>query len=221
MNSGDKVIYIHIPKCGGTYVINVLYGTNNLNAHHTSIRNYDIRNKTVLATIRHPISFYNSFYNFLKFPNHPIRNPMKYIVEKYDDINVYTEDLLNKTFILNRPLNMFDTFYMKSNNKYGLLTNYILFFFDYRGDHSEKDIYKFMGKLVNDVKFIKMEDNLSEQLIKFSKENNIQLYEEFLDKKINANVKNQLIENHDLKKLIYEKDRPIFDIFNYELDKES
>lgn len=219
MSNQDKVIFVHIPKCGGTYVTNVLYGVDKVTAIHNNIYKYQISNKQILTTIRHPLNFYNSFYNFLKYPNHPIKNPMQYIVKTYDDINTFTTNLLNKTLDLNKPFNIFDAFYMKSPNKYGLLTNYILYFFGYNGDHSKENIYNFIKNLKNRVKFMRIEDNLSEQLVEFSKDNDIQLYEQFLDKKINANTKNQLIDDPILKKLIHKKDKPVFEIFDYKFDE--
>ena len=95
-NNRNKVVYIHIPKCGGTYILNVLYNSNSFNPEHKQISKYNTKNKIVLSSIRNPISFYESYYNFLKYPNHRLFNKMSLIAKTFDHIDKFLKDLLNK-----------------------------------------------------------------------------------------------------------------------------
>lgn len=215
-NNRNKVVYIHIPKCGGTYILNVLYNSNSFNPEHKQISKYNTKNKIVLSSIRNPISFYESYYNFLKYPNHRLFNKMSLIAKTFDHIDKFLKDLLNKNIKTNLKLLDMDKYYFQAKNNYGLLTNYILFYFNYNGDHSEADIYKFIKNLKKKVTFVKME-NLTQSMINFSNKHQIELYKKHLHKRINKNVKKERIADEYVKILIYLKERPIFDLFDYKL----
>ena len=215
-NNRNKVVYVHIPKCGGTYALNLLYNTNNFNPEHYTLNSYNTKNKIIITSIRNPISFYESYYNFLKYPNHKIRNKMTLIVKNYPNINDFLRDLLYKKIKTNLKLMEMDKYYLNSKNEYGLLTNYVLYFFNYKGNHTEKDIYNFIENLKKKIKFIKME-NLTNGLLELEKKKQIILHKKHLNKKINKNIKKENITDEYIKIMIYLKERPIFDLFNYKL----
>lgn len=205
----DKIQYIHIPKTGGTFVLNCLYSTNNLSAEHIRIQQ---SNKIVLSCIRNPYNFYESFFNFFNEPNHKISNKFQYIAKEYNNIDIFINDILfNKTNFFNinnqNISSAFDKYYFNSTNNYGILTNYLLYFFGYKNG----DIEIFIKKLKNKVNFLKTE-NLKNDLIDFCKQNDINYNKEHINKYINKN-KIKYILSDSSKKIIYEKEILIFKYF--------
>ena len=133
----ESIIYIHIPKTGGTFVLSTIFFKDNLYAEHYKITTYpNIQNKTIIATIRNPLGFYNSFYNFFKYPNHKITNKFQDTISKFDNINNFLKILLTKkNEIVIDIFADYDKYYFNAKNNYGLLTNYYLYFFNYeKGD---------------------------------------------------------------------------------------
>ena len=88
----EKIQYIHIPKTGGTFVLNCLFSTNNLIAEHKKLEN---NNKIILSCIRNPYVFYESFFNFFYKPNHKIGNKFQNIIKNYKSIDIFINDILN------------------------------------------------------------------------------------------------------------------------------
>ena len=141
---------------------------------------------------------------------------MTLIVKNYPNINDFLRDILYKKIKTNLKLMEMDKYYLNSKNEYGLLTNYVLYFFNYKGNHTEKDIYNFIENLKKKIKFIKME-NLTNGLLELEKKKQIILHKKHLNKKINKNIKKENITDEYIKIMIYLKERPIFDLFNYKL----
>ena len=182
----NKIQFIHIPKTGGTFVLNCLFSTNNLMAEHRKIEK---NSKIILGCIRNPYSFYESFFNFFYKPNHKIGNKFQYITKKYDSIDIFINDLLNnkKQFFNQNKDNLivnYDTYYFNINNNYGLLTNYLLFFYNYNGIQDNKSIESFLKNLSKNITFLKTE-NLRDDLINFCNKYNIEYNRKYIDTYIN------------------------------------
>jgi hypothetical protein len=203
----DKLVYIHIPKTGGTFILNTIFQKKDLIAEHFKITNYDCENKIIFTTVRKPINFYNSLYNFFKKPNHPISNSFQFCVQKYDNINTFIKTLLNEKKKLTNVSSSFDKYYINSNNKYGLLTNYFLYFFDYKGG----DIDTFFINLKKKVYILKQE-NLKEDTINLCNKFNLNYDNKKIDTKINKNNYTQYVDKAT-EDLIKEKDYLIYKHF--------
>ena len=205
----ESIIYIHIPKTGGTFVLSTIFFKDNLYAEHYKITTYpNIQNKTIIATIRNPLGFYNSFYNFFKYPNHKITNKFQDTISKFDNINNFLKILLTKkNEIVIDIFADYDKYYFNAKNNYGLLTNYYLYFFNYE----KGDIDDFFKNLKQKIIFLKQE-NLKEDTINFCNKFNILYDKTKIDLYINKNIHNQKLSN-ELKDLIYKKDFLIFKYF--------
>lgn len=203
-------LFIHVPKTGGTYIQNTIFYSNNLSTDHSSIKHRgNISNKTIFTTIRKPIGFYNSMFNFYKNPNHSIRGQVKNTVNDFNDINKFTYTLLtNKEYFKKHNYNTgYFTYYIKSKNNYGLLTNYYLYFFDYKGG----DIDTFFINLKKKVHFLKQE-SLKEDTIHFCNKFNIKYNKTKIDQYINKNEQSQCLDDKTCE-LIKEKDYFIYKHF--------
>lgn len=200
----DKVFYVHIPKTGGTFVLNSIFNTNNLKAEHYKLNENE--NRIILCSIRNPISFYESFYNFFLKPNHKISNSFKNIVKEFNNINEFTINLLNNKNLFNKyNINKYDKFYINSKNTYGLLTNYLLYFLNYK----DGNIEDFLKNKIKQIEFIKTE-NLKDDLVKFCKKYNLDYIN--INKKINKNVQIEKLNEATID-LIKKKDELIFKLF--------
>tara|TARA_Y100000992_G_scaffold26683_3_gene15094 strand:+ start:954 stop:1583 length:630 start_codon:yes stop_codon:yes gene_type:complete len=207
MNIRERFIYIHIPKTGGTFILNTIFNKQNLQAEHNMVKSYNIKNKIIFTTIRDPINFYNSLYNFFKTPNHPINNTFKQFVQKHDNINDCIKIILSEKHKITDISSNFDRYYIRSENNYGLLTNYYLFFFNYEGG----DINDFFKKIKQKVFFLKQE-NLKNETIDFCNKFNINYNKEKINKFINKNEYTQYVDEFT-KKLILQKDCLIYKHF--------
>ena len=212
----NNIVFIHIPKTSGTYILNVLFNTNNLKAQHKKITEYDIKNKEVAFCVRNPMKWYISFYNFFYKPNHDISNFFQNIVKKYNDINPFINDLLNKKKIFNiysNKLTHYDKFYINSKNNYGILTNYYLYFFDIKDTNEEIIINKLLQIKKNYNCFYT--ENLKEDLINFSKKKKVSIFKNYIDKEINKNkyFYNLNSLNQNIINLIKKKERIFFKVF--------
>jgi hypothetical protein len=213
-NNRDSIVFIHIPKASGTYVLNVLFNINNLKAEHKKITEYNIKNKEVAFCVRNPIKWYISFYNFFYKPNHAISNFFQNIVKNYNDINSFINDLLNKKQIFNiysNKLASYDKFYINSKNNYGILTNYYLYFFDIKDNDEQIIINKLLQIKKNYNCFYT--ENLKEDLIKFSEKKKVSIFKNFLNKEINKNNYYSNSLNQNIISLIEENERIFFKVF--------
>jgi hypothetical protein len=50
MKVRDRVIYIHIPKTGGTFILNTIFNKNNLQAEHKVLSSYKSKDKIIFIT---------------------------------------------------------------------------------------------------------------------------------------------------------------------------
>ena len=219
----DKIFFIHIPKTAGSYISLVLLDKkmskddmNNscVRVNHIPVTEINIRSKICFTVIRNPYSFYRSLYNFFHNPPHQILNKFQDFVKSYNNIDDFIKALLaEKHKLCGISLTPYDRFYVNSKNKYGLLTNYFLYFLGYKGDTGDVEkIKKFIDKRLGQVEILKQE-NLDQDLLDFAQKYSLNINENYYRQKINTSVKKQSEISHDMKKLIKEKDSLIFDLF--------
>ena len=210
----ERIAYIHIPKMGGTYLLNTLFNKNNLYAEHLKKKEMNVRNKHILVSVREPVSFYISFFNFFKNPNHKIQNRFVKIVKKYSNLDKFLIDILsNKAkFSSYTGLSPFDRMYVSSKNNHGLLTNYFIYFFsiEYK---SRDDLHRSILNIKEQYHILYFE-SLANDLKTFCEAKNIQYNREKLQSRnINKNTKPYTNISDEVVNLIKKKDRIIYDVF--------
>ena len=208
----DKVLFVHVPRTGGTFVLNVLFDTRSLHAEHKKLDTSGVGTKRILSCVRNPIDWYGSLFNFFKYPRRQIGNRFQRIVGLYEDIDLFTADLLERS-LPRRGLELapMDSYYFSHQNGFGLLTNYLLHFFDFAGEHVEDEITDFVRNLPSRCVFLRQE-NLREELLAFSEENDLSLERNLLDRRINESTKRQHLDEETVR-LIETRERPVFDVF--------
>jgi hypothetical protein len=81
----NKLIFIHTPKCAGTYVSKILLDLNITNKEHTLAKKTDEINFTV---IRHPVERFESLLNYRLTDEKPREDWPKHLDYVYNDKNI-------------------------------------------------------------------------------------------------------------------------------------
>ena len=100
-NLGKKLIFIHTPKCGGTYASKILADLKIINKSHIPVnpKNHIPANgneKGITFTIiREPIERFESLLNF-RLSMKPLDDWPKHLFYVYDDINMSLNEIVDK-----------------------------------------------------------------------------------------------------------------------------
>jgi hypothetical protein len=118
IKNGNELIFVHIPKCGGTYanfILNKL-GIKSIGHHQYISKNV---NQIVFATIREPIDRFESMLNFRlqgKCQHFPIKNAcdnlsfsLDYLVENMSDSEIISFKPYNSIEYYSKNVDFFIT----------------------------------------------------------------------------------------------------------------
>ncbi len=223
------LLYIHVPKCGGTYIFNRIKRTpvNSVGHHRACLQN---RNKiNFFASVRSPYTWYGSLYHYWKkryrTKNKKIFNPItkvsQYPYHEFLDIMLHREkfaeflrqnNISTKTFTNLPNMAKWQCGYPNINLDIGFYTYSILYF-----------LYKnvVFSMSINEILAKNSELLLIKHILK--QENLKKDFEELLNKykirkardipKINKSGNNVTEENTPSKALIHEKDVFVFKVF--------
>lgn len=94
-NKTDKeLVFIHIPKCGGSYVSNILSNLKIKNNHHEQAIP---KNKYIYFTvIRNPVERFESLLNYRLDEKNPRNDWPKHLAYVYKDKNVKLDEIISK-----------------------------------------------------------------------------------------------------------------------------
>lgn len=126
-----KIIFIHIPRSKGTYIINIIkryYGKfneinswrhltlknleqNKIIGGHINFKNFEEYNKDCFTIIRKPQNLYQSYYNL--FCKHKKNKTISYSDFVFNCINNNTDNILTRIF--SNKLNKTKFFFFKKN----------------------------------------------------------------------------------------------------------
>jgi hypothetical protein len=92
-NPGKNLIFIHTPKCGGSYVSKILKDLNiSKKGHHPAVKNEGIN----FTVIRDPIDRFQSLLNYRLGQPAPRNDWPKYLEYVYNDKSVTLNKLISK-----------------------------------------------------------------------------------------------------------------------------
>ena len=92
-NPGKNLIFIHTPKCGGSYVSKILKNLNiSKKGHHQAIKNEGIN----FTVIRDPIDRFQSLLNYRLGHPAPRKDWPKHLEYVYNDTSVTLNNLIDK-----------------------------------------------------------------------------------------------------------------------------
>lgn len=89
-----KLVFIHTPKCGGTYVSSILSHLKITNKHHTQAildKNY-----IYFTVIRDPVERFESLLNYRLDEKKPRNDWPKHLSYVYNDINIKLDEIISK-----------------------------------------------------------------------------------------------------------------------------
>lgn len=230
-NLRKKVCHIHIPKCGGTFIGNLLYHQQTphepLDEKNKPSRYGLLKNENyelIFTIIRNPISFYKSLYTFFK--NHDqnkykISNKFLLLAKKYDNINDFIKIILLGPLDKKFKNSGYDNDYNPEILNYGLFTHYLKFFCGpFINNLNEKPEIFIKQIKESNICFFYLE-TLSKDLNKLYEKLNNKNISYILNKDIITNKSNKNLNNinYNIDKkvieLINEKDKYVFKFFNY------
>ena len=93
-NKNKELVFIHTPKCGGSYVSNILSHLKITNkGHNQAILN---NNYIYFTVIRNPVERFESLLNYRLGENNPRDDWPKHLSYAYDDKNIKLNDIISK-----------------------------------------------------------------------------------------------------------------------------
>jgi hypothetical protein len=178
IKNNKPLFFVHVPKCGGTYVNNVISKADvnsfkkiGKNTHKTATKEINDTH-IVFAVIREPISRYESLINY-RISTDRIAKKFKSTIDDYDNISLYVNNQTDKILSSFRP---YYTLIHYSRNvdifiTIDELTDFLTFF--------GHDISKIDGSKLNTStrKYGKLNKNTIDRLRKIFKED-IKFYQE-------------------------------------------
>ena len=93
-NKNKKLVFIHTPKCGGSYVSHILSHLKITNKGHTQA--FLNNNYIYFTVIRNPVERFESLLNYRLDENKPRVDWPKHLSYVYHDINIKLDEIISK-----------------------------------------------------------------------------------------------------------------------------
>ena len=93
-DKNKKLVFIHTPKCGGSYVSSILSHLNIENKGHEQAILND--NYIYFTVIRNPVERFESLLNYRLNEKTPRNDWPKHLSYVYDDINIKLDDIISQ-----------------------------------------------------------------------------------------------------------------------------
>ena len=168
-----KVFLVHIPKTGGTYLLNRIYNIKSIQARHVVLTRRKAKKRHVILSVRDPVEWYTSLWNFYPHPNHPIRNRARILAQACDDPEKYVRALFDRR-IPPRLRRSYQGYHACKRN-IGYLTYTTLHYLAYRGNYSDSSIRRFLTRCKRKYNAFRMK-HLEEDLLKFAEDKKVKLF---------------------------------------------
>jgi hypothetical protein len=215
--NNEKVCFLHIPKNGGTFIGQYLYGYEI--PHEPFGKKYgriDDLNKyyIIFSIIREPIGFYISLFRFLRNSTNIMANLMQPLAQQYNDINDFIYRVMDGDTLI--PNIHVSGAYDNYSSDYGILTHYLHWFCEPFIPNISNDPAIFIEQIYNSKIIFLNFNNLNNEINKFIKTYNLTIFNnsDYNYNKSEPNISNVNYELNDTTiDFIKEKDKYIYQYF--------
>ena len=195
--------FVHIPKTAGTYILKLF--NKPWRGHVPANSDSDV----IMTVIRHPVAFYTSLYHFFRDPSKNINNYAKHIAQK-EDINTFIRTMIDgkclKRYCRDHQLSVnvaYDQFHIDQENEYGLLMNYLMFFFNCT---SVSDTFSFLDERVDVLLYENLEQELEDFIKKYHLSVNATVRGVFINR---TSKSSRSVIDKEVVKLINDRERAV------------
>ena len=94
-NNSDKLIFVHIPKCGGTYVRTIIKKFGIKNTHHNQAIKNKNKDNIYFTVVRDPIERFESLLNYRLNEKKPRKDFPIRLHHVYDNINIELNEIVH------------------------------------------------------------------------------------------------------------------------------